>query len=230
MTNRWKALLANRLTYGKRTATIVFMSFFAPFMVIVLFKDFKMPGKDLLSMGVGFVYSFTAGMSLLTIFGEEKEKKQLKSLWLSGVTIGEYLGSTLFFPLLVSLIYVIGLPLYLDVSIDLWLVYGLTNIGIVLFFAFSNTAIGLFAKGVNYAMPYGFVLMMSTIFLPMVASMPKKWHWILDWSYLGAQQALLNDPKGYSLISTTGLTLGLWVLLGVVMIYLAARYTRRSLT
>lgn len=27
MTNRWKALLANRLTYGKRTATIVFMSF-----------------------------------------------------------------------------------------------------------------------------------------------------------------------------------------------------------
>lgn len=97
MTNRWKALLANRLTYGKRTATIVFMSFFAPFMMVVLFKDFKMPGKDLLSMGVGFVYSFTAGMSLLTIFGEEKGKKQLKSLWLSGVTIGEYLGSTLFF-------------------------------------------------------------------------------------------------------------------------------------
>ena len=86
----------------------------SPIFDIVLFVNLL--GFDdnsgFIGMGLNMIYSITAGSFVSTMISEEKERKNLKSLILSGVKQGEYITTVIIFPIIFSLLASILIPIF----------------------------------------------------------------------------------------------------------------------
>ena len=98
-----------------------------------------------LSFSLNFVYSITSGSFISLMIGEEKEKKNLRTLILSGVKMKEYTFSVIIFPFIFSIISCIYFPLLFGVHISSWPVYIFIIVSECLFFILANLSIGLFS-------------------------------------------------------------------------------------
>src|SRR5574338_702267 len=104
-----------------------------------------------LSFSLNFVYSITSGSFVSMMIGEEKEKKNLRTLILSGVKMQEYIFSILFYPFLFSIFTCIFFPIFFGVSIPSWPIYLIIAISTSLIFILANLSIGLLAKSQMHA-------------------------------------------------------------------------------
>ena len=91
-----------------------------PFGLTVLYNEFLNKNGQLslffLSASLTMVLSMGSGYMVSIMMAEDKEKRNLKSLLLSGVTATEYTFSMLILPMLIMLLAMISLPIYLKVE------------------------------------------------------------------------------------------------------------------
>lgn len=87
---RWQFILSNKL---------FLFTVFSPILYMAIFAALGNPeiNASLIGTGINLVYSYTAGTFASTMISEEKEKKNLKALILSGVRQGEYILSVVVF-------------------------------------------------------------------------------------------------------------------------------------
>ena len=93
-----------------------------PFGIAVLLNEFLNKNGEvslfLLSASLTMVLSMGSGYMVSIMMAEDKEKRNLKSLILSGVTATEYTFSMLVLPILIMLLAMIVLPIYLKVNVS----------------------------------------------------------------------------------------------------------------
>lgn len=177
----------------------------------------------LLSLISGMVYSMSAGSLVAAMVGEEKEKNNFRTLMLSGVKTWEYLLSVVFYPILVSVLSFVALPLMLNLEIHNWLLYLLVSSLSAVTVILLNFFVSLLAKNMTQANIYSMVIMMASIYIPMIVANNTKLRALLDFSYIGANTHFFNRMATFSLSDKSFLALVGWLVLAVMLSVFAYR-------
>ena len=165
-----------------------------------------------LSMGSGYMVSI--------MIAEDKEKRNLKSLILSGVTATEYTFSMLVLPILIMLFAMIVLPIYLKVDVSGYLFsYAIYLLLATICIIFLNLLIGAVSDTQSKAQVYSIFPMFIVSFLPMIALQNDTVQKLLDYSFIGPLVGLLKEGGGELSLGNLCLLL-VWVLvLGLVSLF-----------
>ncbi|MFP8917893.1 ABC transporter permease [Enterococcus innesii] len=218
MMKKIKAIIWLRLQqYVVSKVTLIQLAI--PFVMAYIFDNFIETGEGetnqmILSMCLTMAFLFTAAQPLTTTIAEEKEKNNLKSMQLAGVSEKEYLVASLFFPLVFTALSMIILPLLLQVPVTNYLlpytVVGfLTAVAIILI----HLALGLYSQTQAQAQALSFPLLMIIQFFSMFAETNETIANIVDYSMIGSYTSFFEDPLRYSWQSSTFYFLLAWIAL-----------------
>ena len=195
-----------------------------PFGLAVLYNAFMNKNGELstflLSMSLTMVLSMGSGYMVSIMMAEDKEKRNLKSLILSGVTATEYTISMLVLPLLIMLLGMILLPVYLKVDVSGYLVaYVIYLILATISVIFLNLLIGAVSNTQSKAQVYSIFPMFIISVLPMIALQNDTIQKVLDYSFVGPIVNLLNQKGGEISFSNIGMLLAWVLVLGIANLF-----------
>ena len=200
-------------------ATLLF-----PFGLTVLYNEFLNKNGQLslffLSASLTMVLSMGSGYMVSIMMAEDKEKRNLKSLILSGVTATEYTFSMLILPLLIMLLGMILLPIYFKVDVSGYLLaYVIYLVLAAISVIFLNLLIGAVSDTQSKAQVYSMFPVFIVSFLPMIALQNDTVQKVLDYSFVGPIVNLLNKKGGEISFSNIGMLLAWVLVLGIANLF-----------
>ena len=223
MFRKLNALLWLRLQVLISNSTLL-ATLLMPFGIAVLLNEFLNKNGEvslfLLSASLTMVLSMGSGYMVSIMMAEDKEKRNLKSLILSGVTATEYTFSMLVLPILIMLLAMIVLPIYLKVNVSGYLfAYAIYLLLATICIIFLNLLIGAVSDTQSKAQVYSIFPMFIVSFLPMIALQNDTVQKLLDYSFIGPLVGLLKEGGGELSLGNLCLLL-VWVLvLGLVSLF-----------
>ena len=223
MFRKLNALLWLRLQVLISNSTLL-ATLLMPFGATVLYNEFLNKSGELstyfLSMSLTMVLSMGSGYMVSIMMAEDKEKRNLKSLILSGVTATEYTLSMMALPLLVMLLSMVILPLYLKVDLTNYLLaYGLYLLLATISVIFLNILIGAVSDTQSKAQVYSIFPMLTFSFLPTLAIQNETAQKLLDYSFIGPLVSLLKAGGGELSLRSLVLLLAWILLLGLASLF-----------
>ena len=223
MFRKLNALLWLRLQVLISNSTLL-ATLLMPFGMAVLYNEFFNKNGELsmflLSTSLTMVLSMGSGYMVSIMMAEDKEKRNLKSLILSGVTATEYTLSMMALPLLVMLLSMVVLPLYLKVDLtNYFLTYGLYLLLATISIIFLNILIGAVSDTQSKAQVYSIFPMLTFSFLPTLAVQNETAQKLLDYSFIGPLVSLLKEGGGELSLRSLGLLLAWILLLGLASLF-----------
>ena len=195
-----------------------------PFGIAVLLNEFLNKNGEvslfLLSASLTMVLSMGSGYMVSIMMAEDKEKRNLKSLILSGVTATEYTFSMLVLPILIMLLAMIVLPIYLKVNVSGYLfAYAIYLLLATICIIFLNLLIGAVSDTQSKAQVYSIFPMLIVSFLPMIALQNDTVQKLLDYSFIGPFVGLLKEGGGELSLGNLGLLLSWGLVLGLACLF-----------
>ena len=195
-----------------------------PFGIAVLYNEFSNKNGQLslflLSASLTMVLSMGSGYMVSIMMAEDKEKRNLKSLILSGVTATEYTFSMLVLPILIMLVAMIVLPIYLKVDVSGYLfAYAIYLLLATICIIFLNLLIGAVSDTQSKAQVYSIFPMLIVSFLPMIALQNDTAQKVLDYSFVGPIVGLLKEGGGELSLGNLGLLLSWVLVLGLACLF-----------
>ena len=223
MFRKLNALLWLRLQVLISNSTLL-ATLLMPFGIAILYNEFLNKGGELtmflLSTSLTMVLSMGSGYMVSIMMAEDKEKRNLKSLILSGVTATEYTLSMMALPLLVVLLSMVVLPLYLKVDLtNYFITYGLYLLLATISIIFLNILIGAVSDTQSKAQVYSIFPMLTFSFLPTLAVQNETAQKLLDYSFIGPLVSLLKAGGGELSLRSLGLLLAWVLLLGLASLF-----------
>ena len=124
---------------------------------------------------------------MITIMlAEEKEKKNWKTLFLSGIHSAEYLISILFYPVLLGCITIVSFPLILNVDLSNHLVeYVVVMTSVAICVILVNLLVGAVTDTQAKAQVNGVIPMMAVAFLPMFSQFNESISKVAHYTFMG---------------------------------------------
>lgn len=232
MFRKLNALLWLRLQVLISNSTLL-ATLLLPFGLAVLYNEFLNKSGELstyfLSMCLTMVLSMGSGYMVSIMMAEDKEKRNLKSLILSGVTATEYTFSMLILPLLIMLLGMILLPIYFKVDVSGYLLaYVIYLVLAAISVIFLNLLIGAVSDTQSKAQVYSMFPVFIVSFLPIIALQNDTAQKVLDYSFVGPIVNLLNKKGGEISFSNIGMLLAWVLVLGIAnLIVLKNSYKAR---
>ena len=223
MFRKLNALLWLRLQVLISNSTLL-ATLLMPFGIAVLLNEFLNKNGEvslfLLSASLTMVLSMGSGYMVSIMMAEDKEKRNLKSLILSGVTATEYTFSMLVLPILIMLLAMIVLPIYLKVDLSGYLfAYVIYLILATISIIFLNLLIGAVSDTQSKAQVYSIFPMLIVSFLPMIALQNDTVQKLLDYSFIGPFVGLLKEGGGELSLGNLGLLLSWVLVLGLACLF-----------
>ena len=223
MFRKLNALLWVRLQVLISNSTLL-ASLLMPFGITVLLNEFLNKNGEvslfLLSASLTMVLSMGSGYMVSIMMAEDKEKRNLKSLILSGVTATEYTFSMLVLPILIMLLAMIVLPIYLRVDVSGYLfAYVIYLLLATISIIFLNLLIGAVSDTQSKAQVYSIFPMLIVSFLPMIALQNDTVQKVLDYSFIGPIVGLLKEGGGELSLGNLGLLLSWVLVLGLACLF-----------
>ena len=223
MFRKLNALLWLRLQVLISNSTLL-ATLLMPFGATVLYNEFLNKSGELstyfLSMSLTMVLSMGSGYMVSIMMAEDKEKRNLKSLILSGVTATEYTFSMLILPLLIMLFGMILLPIYFKVDVSGYLLaYVIYLVLAAISVIFLNLLIGAVSDTQSKAQVYSMFPVFIVSFLPMIALQNDTVQKVLDYSFIGPIVNLLNKKGGEISFSNIGMLLAWVLVLGIANLF-----------
>ena len=223
MFRKLNALLWLRLQVLISNSTLL-ATLLLPFGLAVLYNEFLNKSGELstyfLSMSLTMVLSMGSGYMVSIMMAEDKEKRNLKSLILSGVTATEYTFSMLILPLLIMLLGMILLPIYFKVDVSGYLLaYVIYLVLAAISVIFLNLLIGAVSDTQSKAQVYSMFPVFIVSFLPMIALQNDTVQKLLDYSFIGPIVNLLNKKGGEISFSNIGMLLAWVLVLGIANLF-----------
>ena len=223
MFRKLNALLWLRLQVLISNSTLL-ATLLLPFGLAVLYNEFLNKSGELstyfLSMNLTMVLIMGSGYMVSIMMAEDKEKRNLKSLILSGVTATEYTFSMLILPLLIMLLGMILLPIYFKVDVSGYLLaYVIYLVLAAISVIFLNLLIGAVSDTQSKAQVYSMFPVFIVSFLPMIALQNDTVQKVLDYSFIGPIVNLLNKKGGEISFSNIGMLLAWVLVLGIANLF-----------
>ena len=223
MFRKLNALLWLRLQVLISNSTLL-ATLLMPFGIAVLYNEFLNKNGQLslflLSASLTMVLSMGSGYMVSIMMAEDKEKRNLKSLILSGVTATEYTFSMLVLPILIMLLAMIVLPIYLKVDISGYLfAYVIYLLLATISIIFLNLLIGAVSDTQSKAQVYSIFPMLIVSFLPMIALQNDTVQKVLDYSFIGPLVGLLKEGGGELSLGNLCLLMAWVLVLGLASLF-----------
>ena len=223
MFRKLNALLWLRLQVLISNSTLL-ATLLMPFGIVILLNEFLNKNGEvslfLLSASLTMVLSMGSGYMVSIMMAEDKEKRNLKSLILSGVTATEYTFSMLVLPILIMLLAMIVLPIYLKVDVSSYLfAYVIYLLLATISIIFLNLLIGAVSDTQSKAQVYSIFPMLIVSFLPMIALQNDMVQKLLDYSFIGPLVGLLKEGGDELSLGNLGLLLAWVLVLGLASLF-----------
>ena len=173
---------------------------------------------------------FGAGNTISTIVSEEREKKTLRTLLLSGVKTKNYIISTLVFPFAISLASGLLIPDMLEIdfgkqSDTFYRAFLLTVVTVMLIFLF----IGLACKSRVSAQVTGLSVTMISLFIPTFSGMSDTFDTVIKYSHMGLYTNALSDLDHFKWQDQKNslIALIIWILVFALLDFMQAKKIRK---
>ena len=168
----------------------------------------------LMNISLPFSLAMSVGTPIIIILAEEREKHNLQSLRLAGVTAGQYILSALIWPAIIGIFYIIITPILVGAKLSNQVFsYGLVLLLTLLVLIFFFLMVGLFCKNQVMAQSLSVPAMLLVAFIPMFSNMNEDLFKVLRYSFLGLFTIFMKDWSNYQFWSGELLALVLWLLL-----------------
>ena len=168
----------------------------------------------LMNISLPFSLAMSVGTPIIIILAEEREKHNLQSLRLAGVTAGQYILSALIWPAIIGVFYIVITPILAGAKLSNQVFsYGLVLLLTLLVLIFFFLMVGLFCKNQVMAQSLSVPAMLLVIFIPMFSNMNEDLFKVLRYSFLGLFTILMKDWSNFQFWSGELLALVLWLLL-----------------
>ncbi|MGT2650147.1 ABC transporter permease [Streptococcus troglodytae] len=185
-----------------------------------------------LMLSVSMILTMTVGGPMQILLTEEKEKRTLKELLLSGVRSWEYIVSSLIFPIIIGISAVFLIPLLLNFKIgQMFIPYTvitlMTVIVVVLFYLF----LGLIAKVRTISQALAIPSMLIIVLLPMLSRINRTVAAFTDYSFMGLETQLFLhwDQLTLSTSLIAILSLSLWIIVFLILDTLLLKTLKKNL-
>lgn len=216
MSNTIKSLIGLRSKLIVKNINILVLVLM-PLIFSVLYNEllnFKENALQVLFISLTFTFSFAVGTLITTIIAEEKEKNTLRSLKLIGVRSIDYILATLFYPILFSLISILGYPLLVD-YVDLNSIYtnylitsSFTALACILFYFL----IASFSDTQSKAQINSILGMAIIVLVPMFADISSIFETINNYSFMANLTEFFTDNTHSILQSRSFFILIIWII------------------
>ena len=168
----------------------------------------------LMNISLPFSLAMSVGTPIIIILAEEREKHNLQSLRLAGVTAGQYILSALIWPAIIGVFYSVITPILAGAKLSNQVFsYGLVLLLTLLVLIFFFLMVGLFCKNQVMAQSLSVPAMLLVIFIPMFSNMNEDLFKVLRYSFLGLFTIFMKDWSNFQFWSGELLALVLWLLL-----------------
>ena len=225
MSNKFKGMiwLRGQVTLANKS---ILLQVFMPIFLIFLYKfifSLNGAGKEigadklaimLLTISLPFSLAMSVGTPIIIILAEEREKHNLQSLRLAGVTAGQYILSALIWPAIIGIFYIVITPLLVGAKLSNQVFsYSLVLLLTMLVLIFFFLMVGLFCKNQVMAQSLSVPAMLLAAFIPMFSNMSEDLFKVLCYSFMGLFTSYMRDWSHFHLWSGEFLALLLWLLL-----------------
>ena len=168
----------------------------------------------LMNISLPFSLAMSVGTPIIIILSEEREKHNLQSLRLAGVTAGQYILSALIWPAIIGIFYIVVTPILIGAKLSNQVFsYGLVLLLTLLVLIFFFLMVGLFCKNQVMAQSLSVPAMLLVAFIPMFSNMNEDLFKVLRYSFLGLFTIFMKDWSNFQFWSGELLALVLWLLL-----------------
>ena len=168
----------------------------------------------LMNISLPFSLALAVGTPIIIILAEEREKHNLQSLRLAGVTAGQYILSALIWPAIIGIFYIVITPILVGAKLSNQVFsYGLVLLLTLLVLIFFFLMVGLFCKNQVMAQSLSVPAMLLVAFIPMFSNMNEDLFKVLRYSFLGLFTIFMKDWSNFQFWSGELLALVLWLLL-----------------
>ncbi|MBZ2130665.1 ABC transporter permease [Streptococcus gordonii] len=225
MSNKLKGMiwLRGQVTLANKS---ILLQVLMPIFIIFLYKfifSLNGAGKELgadrlaillMNISLPFSLAMSVGTPIIIILAEEREKHNLQSLRLAGVTAGQYILSALIWPAIIGIFYIVVTPILIGAKLSNQVFsYGLVLLLTLLVLIFFFLMVGLFCKNQVMAQSLSVPAMLLVIFIPMFSNMNEDLFKVLRYSFLGLFTIFMKDWSNFQFWSGELLALVLWLLL-----------------
>lgn len=167
-----------------------------------------------MNISLPFSLAMSVGTPIIIILAEEREKHNLQSLRLAGVTAGQYILSALIWPAIIGIFYIVVTPILIGAKLSNQVFsYGLVLLLTLLVLIFFFLMVGLFCKNQVMAQSLSVPAMLLVAFIPMFSNMNEDLFKVLRYSFLGLFTIFMKDWSNFQFWSGELLALVLWLLL-----------------
>ena len=225
MSNKLKGMiwLRGQATLANKS---ILLQVLMPIFIIFLYKfifSLNGAGKELgadrlaillMNISLPFSLAMSVGTPIIIILAEEREKHNLQSLRLAGVTAGQYILSALIWPAIIGIFYIVITPILVGAKLSHHLFsYSLVLLLTMLVLIFFFLMVGLFCKNQVMAQSLSVPAMLLAAFIPMFSNMSEDLFKVLRYSFLGLFTIFMKDWSNFQFWSGELLALVLWLLL-----------------
>ena len=168
----------------------------------------------LMNISLPFSLAMSVGTPIIIILAEEREKHNLQSLRLAGVTAGQYILSALIWPAIIGIFYIVITPILVGAKLSNQVFsYGLVLLLTMLVLIFFFLMVGLLCKNQVMAQSLSAPAMLLVAFIPMFSNMSEELFKVLRYSFMGLFTIFMKDWSHFHLWSGEFLALLVWLLL-----------------
>ena len=225
MSNKLKGMiwLRGQATLANKS---ILLQVLMPIFIIFLYKfifSLNGAGKELgadrlavliMNISLPFSLAMSVGTPIIIILAEEREKHNLQSLRLAGVTAGQYILSALIWPAIIGIFYIVITPILVGAKLSNQVFsYGLVLLLTLLVLIFFFLMVGLFCKNQVMAQSLSVPAMLLVAFIPMFSNMSEELFKVLRYSFMGLFTIFMKDWSHFHLWSGEFLALLVWLLL-----------------
>ena len=225
MSNKLKGMiwLRGQATLANKS---ILLQVLMPIFIIFLYKfifSLNGAGKELgadrlavliMNISLPFSLAMSVGTPIIIILAEEREKHNLQSLRLAGVTAGQYILSALIWPAIIGIFYIIITPILIGAKLSNQVFsYGLVLLLTLLVLIFFFLMVGLLCKNQVMAQSLSAPAMLLVAFIPMFSNMSEELFKVLRYSFMGLFTIFMKDWSHFHLWSGEFLALLVWLLL-----------------
>ena len=225
MSNKLKGMiwLRGQATLANKS---ILLQVLMPIFIIFLYKfifSLNGAGKELgadrlavliMNISLPFSLAMSVGTPIIIILAEEREKHNLQSLRLAGVTASQYILSALIWPAIIGIFYIVITPILVGAKLSNQVFsYGLVLLLTMLVLIFFFLMVGLLCKNQVMAQSLSAPAMLLVAFIPMFSNMSEELFKVLRYSFMGLFTIFMKDWSHFHLWSGEFLALLVWLLL-----------------
>ncbi|WP_166982799.1 ABC transporter permease [Actinomyces sp. zg-332] len=215
MYRRITALLWLRTQILKSNVNIL-IQVILPYAMLIMYKFVMKPegmaNRYIMFLCLSMAIAMSVGLTISIIIAEEKEKKNLKTLMLSGVKTSEYIISTIAYPIFFAILVTIAFPLTADVDLSGMYIQYTT---VVLLTCLATILIYLCIAGISDTQSKAQVNSLPIMFIialgPMFSQLNKSIGTFIQYTFLGAFNELTNGKFNFS--NTSFVILLIWIII-----------------